>query len=187
MPSVFDGWMQILHAVEGSILWLLDDNGTSTRNLKREATARGISPDRLVFAPRMPLAEHLGRHRCADLFLDTLPYNAHTTATDALWAGLPVLTRIGESFAGRVAASLLTAIALPELVTTSNDDYIKMAIRLATHPEDTKVLKCKLADQRLATRLFDTDLYVRGLEAGYNAIHERYHVGLKPDHIYIGD
>jgi predicted O-linked N-acetylglucosamine transferase (SPINDLY family) len=135
----------------------------------------------------MPLADHLARHRCADLFLDTLPYNAHTTATDALWAGLPVLTLIGESFAGRVAASLLNAVGLPELVTTSDDAYEQLAVRLATHPEELNALKQKLAANRLSCRLFDTGSYVRSLEAAYTTIHERHQAGLKPDHIYIED
>src|SRR4029453_18065999 len=116
-PPVFDVWMRLLQGVEGSVLWLLADNAAATRNLKREAAARGIDPERLVFAPRRDLPEHLARHRLADVFLDTLPYNAHTTASDALWAGLPVVTCKGNTFAGRVAASLLHAAGLPELVT----------------------------------------------------------------------
>ena len=187
LPSVFDRWMRILSAVEGSVLWLLDDNAASNRNLQREAIARGVSADRLFFARRMPLADHLARHRCADLFLDTLPYNAHTTATDALWAGLPVLTRIGESFAGRVAASLLNAVGLPELVTTSDDAYEQLAVRLATHPDELNALKQKLAANILSCRLFDTGSYVRSLEAAYTTIHERHQAGLKPDHIYVED
>jgi len=187
LPATFDRWMRILSAVEGSVLWLLDDNAASNRNLQREATARGVSGDRLFFARRVPLADHLARHRCADLFLDTLPYNAHTTASDALWAGLPVLTRIGEAFAGRVAASLLNAVGLPELVTTSDDAYEQLAVRLATHPDELNALKQKLAANRLSCRLFDTGSYVRSLEAAYTTIHERHQAGLKPDHIYIED
>ena len=111
-PDVFDCWMRILKRVDGSVLWLLEDNAKAASNLRKEAEIRGVNPERLVFAKRTPLPDHLARHRLADLFLDTLPYNAHTTASDALWAGLPVLTRIGETFAGRVAASLLNAIGL---------------------------------------------------------------------------
>ena len=116
-PQVFEIWMRILARVDGSILWLFEDNPEATINLRAAAQTRGVDPQRLVFAKRLPLADHLARHRLADLFLDTSPYNAHTTASDALWAGLPVLTRIGETFAGRVAASLLQAIGLSELIT----------------------------------------------------------------------
>ena len=187
LPAVFDSWMRILKAVDASVLWLLDDNDTSTRNLKREASNRGISPERLVFGKRMPLAEHLARHRCADLFLDTHPCNAHTTASDALWAGLPVLTRIGESFAARVAGSLLSAVGLPELITNTTDEYEQLAIRLATHRDEIQALKHKLAHQRLSSKLFDTASYVRHLEAAYTRMYERDQAGLEPDHIYIED
>ena len=122
-PRVFDCWMRILKKVEDSVLWLLDANAAATNNLRKEAVARGINSERLIFANRIPLAEHLARHRLANLFLDTLPCNAHTTASDALWAGLPVLTCLGETFAGRVAASLLHAIHLPELITTTLEEY----------------------------------------------------------------
>ena len=122
-PDVFDLWMNILKRTPTSVLWLLEDNKHVAENLRREAQVRGVKPDRLIFAGRMPMAQHLARHKCADLFLDTLPCNAHTTASDALWAGLPVLTRMGESFASRVAASLLNAIGLPELITTSAIEY----------------------------------------------------------------
>ena len=185
LPDIFDSWMRILQAVEGSVLWLLDDNKTSTHNLRREASNRGVSPDRLVFAKRMPIADHLARHRHADLFLDTLPYNAHTTASDALWAGLPVLTRIGQSFAARVAASLLNAVGLPELITTSAEEYEQCAVNLATHPDQMRALKQKLADTRLSSNLFNTPLYVRHLEAAYLSMYERYQDGLGPDHIYF--
>ena len=158
MPRVFDCWMRILKQVEGSVLWLLEDNASAASNLKKEAMARGVSSERLVFAKRIPLPEHLARHKLADLFLDTLPYNAHTTASDALWAGLPVLTCIGETFAGRVAASLLNAIRLPELITTTPEAYEQMAIDLATHPEKLAAIKHKLAENRLTTPLFDTKL-----------------------------
>ena len=185
LPSMFDGWMRILKSVPGSVIWLLEDNATSVANLKREASSRGVSPDRLVFARRMPLADHLARHRCADLFLDTLPCNAHTTASDALWAGLPVLTQIGESFAARVAASLLTALGLPELITTSAEDYEHSAIKLATDPQALQRLKQRLADNRLSSTLFDTSVYVKQIEAAYRAMHARHQSGLAPDHITI--
>jgi len=177
--------MRILKQVEGSVLWLLEANVSATNNLKKEAAARGVNPDRLIFAKRRPLAEHLARHRLADLFLDTLPYNAHTTASDALWAGLPVLTCLGATFAGRVAASLLNAIRLPELITTTLEAYEQMAIDLATHPEKMAVIKRKLAENRLTTPLFDTKLFTKLIEAAYTAMYERHQAGLTPDHIVI--
>jgi predicted O-linked N-acetylglucosamine transferase (SPINDLY family) len=138
-----------------------------------------------VFAERMPLPEHLARHRCADLFLDTLPYNAHTTASDALWAGLPVLTCRGETFAGRVAASLLHNLHLPELITATLEDYVRLAIELATHPEKRAAINQKLADNRLTTPLFDTKLFTRHIEQAYAAMVERHRAGLAPDHIVV--
>jgi len=122
--------MRVLKQIEGSVLWLLETNSKGASNLQKEATQREVSADRLVFAKDMPLVDHLARHRLADLFLNTLPYNAHTTASDALWAGLPVLTCLGETFAGRVAASLLNAIHLPELTTTTLEDYERWRLNL---------------------------------------------------------
>ena len=185
MPGVFDRWMRILKQVEGSVLWLLEDNASAASNLRKEAGARGVNSERLVFAKRMSLPDHLARHRLADLFLDTLPYNAHTTASDALWAGLPVLTQIGETFAGRVAASLLTAIGLPELITSTPQAYEDLAIELATNPQKLVAIKHKLANNRLTTPLFDTQLFTRHIEAAYTAMYERYHANLPPDHIYV--
>ena len=147
--------------------------------------ARGVNAERLIFADRMSLPEHLARHALADLFLDTPPYNAHTTASDALWAGLPVLTCIGETFAGRVAASLLNAIRLPELVTATLEDYEHMAVDFATHPEKLTAIKDKLAEHRLTTPLFDTKLFTKHIEAAYIAMYERHQAGLAPDHIVI--
>ena len=185
LPDVFDCWMRILRKLDGSVLWLIDDSAITASNLRKEAIARDISADRLVFAKRMPLSDHLARHRLADLFLDTLPYNAHTTASDALWAGLPVLTCLGETFAGRVAASLLNAVRLPELITTTLEAYEKMAIDLATHPEKLAAIKRKLVENRLTTPLFDTKLFTKHIEAAYAAMFERYQVGLAPDYIVI--
>ena len=130
-PAFFDIWMRLLLAAPGSVLWLLEANALVKDNLREEARQRGVDPDRLIFAPKLPSPEHLARHRLADLFLDTLPYNAHTTASDALWAGLPVLTCAGETFAGRVAGSLLHAVGLPELVTTSLEEYETLARKLS--------------------------------------------------------
>lgn len=180
-PRVFDVWMRLLQAVEGSVLWLLADNSTATSNLKREASARGIDPERLVFAPRCPLPEHLARHRLADLFLDTLPYNAHTTASDALWMGLPVVTCKGTTFAGRVAASVLYAAGLPELATESLQDYEALAQRLAHEPTALARLKSRLADERATMKLFDAARFTRHLEAAYATMQERQLRGLKPE------
>ncbi len=182
-PDVFDCWMRILKKVTGSVLWLLEDNASAASNLRKEAAARGLDPERLVFAKRISMPDHLARHRLADLFLDTRPYNAHTTASDALWAGLPVLTQPGKTFAGRVAASLLYAIGLPELITATSQTYEDLAIELASNPEKLAAIKRKLADNRLTTPLFDTQLFTRNIEAAYIAMYERYHAGLPPDHI----
>jgi predicted O-linked N-acetylglucosamine transferase (SPINDLY family) len=184
-PHVFERWMSILKQVEGSVLWLLDDNTSAAINLKKEAVARGVSPDRLIFAKRLPLPDHLARHRLADLFLDTFPYNAHTTASDALWAGLPVLTCLGETFAGRVAASLLNAIQLPELINPTLEAYERMAIDLAVHPERLREIGRKLAQHRLSAPLFDTQLFTKHIESAYTAMYERHQGGLAPDHITI--
>jgi protein O-GlcNAc transferase len=184
-PRIFDCWMRILKQVEGSILWLLEDNATSTANLRTEAVVRGVNAERLIFAPRMPRPDHLARNRLADLLLDTLPYNAHTTASDALWSGVPVLTCRGETFAGRVAASLLTAINLPELITTTQEAYAALAIELATQPSKLADIKQKLAKNRLSTPLFNTKLFTRHIEAAYNAMYERHQACLAPDHIVV--
>lgn len=186
-PPVFDIWMRILGAVEGSVLWLFEDNAIAAGNLRQEAVARGVDAGRLVFAQRLPLAEHLARHRQAGLFLDTLPYNAHTTASDALWAGLPVLTRIGDTFAGRVAASLLTAVDLPELVVPTPQAYESMAIDLGNHPEKLAGIKSRLARNRLAMPLFDTRRFTADIEAAYAAMVERQRAGLPPDHLAIAN
>jgi len=185
VPETFSCWMRILNRVDGSVLWLLENNVSAALNLREEADVRGINPKRLVFAKPIALANHLARHRLADLFLDTLPYNAHTTASDALWAGLPVLTQVGEAFAGRVAASLLNAIGLAELITSTPQAYEDLAVELALSPEKLPHIKQKLADNRLTTPLFDTRLFTRHIEAAYTAMYERYQAGLPPDHIYV--
>jgi protein O-GlcNAc transferase len=184
-PAVFSCWMRILLAVPDSVLWLFEENAIAAENLRREAAARGVAPERLVFARSLPNAEHLARHRCADLFLDTLPYAAHTTASDALWTGLPVLTCLGETFAGRVGASLLNAIHLPELITTTAGAYEKLAIELAGDPSRLADIRARLARHRLTTPLFDTAGFTRHLEAAYLAMIERLQAGLPPEHIAI--
>jgi predicted O-linked N-acetylglucosamine transferase (SPINDLY family) len=167
-PDVFDGWMRILTRVPDSVLWLSHNNEAATGNLRREALQRGVNAERLVFARRMDSpAEHLARHRAADLFLDTRPYNAHATAINALWAGLPVLTFPGEGFAGRVAASLLKAVQLPELIATSAGNYEDMAVRLAETPQLHASIKAKLAHNRANSPLFDTRRFTRHLETGW--------------------
>ncbi len=184
-PDTFDVWMRIMKRTEGSVLWLLADSEPAVVNLRQEAEVRGVSGARLVFAPRMPLAEHLARQRLADLFLDTFPYNAHTTASDALWVGLPVLTRTGESFAARVAASLLEAVGLPELITSAPGEYESLATGLAAHPSRLAELREKLQRTRLTVPLFDTELFVRHLEEAYAQMYERYVSGLGPEHLHV--
>jgi len=185
MPAVFDIWMRVLTTIPGSVLWLLEANSEAAANLRREATARGVAPDRLVFAPRQPLAQHLARHGQADLFLDTWPYNAHTTASDALWAGLPVLTCAGETFASRVAGSLLTAVGLPELITHSLAEYEAAAMRLARHPTELAGLRRRLETNRLTTPLFDSERFTRHIERAYRLMWERYVSGEAPQAIEV--
>jgi predicted O-linked N-acetylglucosamine transferase (SPINDLY family) len=186
-PAIFDCWMRILRGVEGSVLWLSQSNERAAANLRSEAARRGVAAERLVFAARVgSLADHLARHRVADLFIDTLPYNAHTTACDALWAGLPVLTCVGDAYASRVAASLLNAIQMTELVTATQAEYEALAIELATNPARLANLRSKVASNRLTTPLFDTRRYVRHIEAAYAAIFERCHAGRAPEHVWVG-
>jgi predicted O-linked N-acetylglucosamine transferase (SPINDLY family) len=179
-PAFFDIWMRLLQAVPGSVLWLLGKNQSMQDNLRREAHARGVNPDRLIFAPHQKLPEHLARHRLADLFLDNLPCNAHTTASDALWAGLPVLTCAGRSFAARVAGSLLHAIGLPELVTYNLSDYEALALKLATQPDLLRQIKEKLKQNRLSTPLFDCDRFRQHIEAAYTQMWSIWQRGEEP-------
>jgi predicted O-linked N-acetylglucosamine transferase (SPINDLY family) len=179
-PPFFDIWMRLLSQVDGSVLWLIDRGPLVQANFRREAVARGVSGDRLVFAPRAAPDEHLARHRLADLFLDTLPYNAHTTCSDALWAGLPVLTCTGNTFAGRVAASLLTAVGLPELVTRSLDEYERLALRIVRDADWRNRLKSKLAENRTTYPLFDTQRMARHIEAAYEEMWRRHRAGEPP-------
>lgn len=184
-PTVMDGWVRILNAVEGSVLWLFGDNPHAIANLKIEATKRNLNPERLIFASRVDVAEHLARYKLADLFLDTTPCNAHTTASDALWAGLPVITLIGKSFAARVAASLLNAIGLPDLVTNSQKEYEMLAIELAKNPLKLKEINSRLQENLLTKPLFNTPLFAKHLEEGYKKAYFNYLAGSPPDHIYI--
>jgi protein O-GlcNAc transferase len=172
-PEMFDVWMRLLRNVESSVLWLFEGNSDAADNLRREAAKRGVSAERLVFAPRVSLEQHLARHQVADLLLDTLPYNAHTTASDALWMGVPVLTCLGSTFAGRVAASLLAAVGLPELVATSLEQYESLALDIAHDPDRLAALKAKLSRNRETCSLFDTRRFARNIEAAYAMMWER--------------
>lgn len=179
-PTFFDIWMRLLNRVPGSVLWLLESNELARRNLRREAEQRGVDPDRLVFAPIRPIGEHLARHRHADLFLDTLPCNAHTTANDALWSGLPVLTCPGATFAGRVAASAVAAAGLPELIAPSREAYEQTALDLARTPARLGELREKLERNRATAPLFDVAAYARRIEAAYLRMWERWRAGEPP-------
>ena len=179
-PSTFDSWMRILRGVPDSVLWLLESLAPYADNLGREAEKRGVAAERLIFAQDLPTDQHLARLQLADLFLDSLPYNAHTTGSDALWAGVPLLTQRGTTFPGRVAASLLTAAGLPELVTESAADFEALAIKLATDTAALKSLRDKLAQNKQSCALFDTERFARHIEAAYRTMHARWLAGEKP-------
>lgn len=180
-PAMFDIWMRLLAATPGSVLWLLAPNERAASNLRREAGARGIAPERLVFAPKVSFDEHLARMGLADLFLDTLPCGGHTTASEALWAGVPVLTCLGETFAGRVAASLLTALGLPDLVAPDLVAYEALALRLARHGDHLDELRRRLAAARDTAPLFDTPAYTRAFEEALSRMVARHDAGLPPE------
>jgi protein O-GlcNAc transferase len=182
LPEVFDRWMRILGRTQNSVLWLQQSNEAIVDNLRKEAGRRGIDGGRLIFANRVAsLSEHVARIRAADLFLDTFPYNAHATALDTLWAGVPLLTYPGETFASRVAASLVRTAGLPELIAGSPSQYEEKAVELAADPAQLGELRRKLAQRE--TPLFDTKHYTKNLEAVYEAIYERYRSGAPPAHI----
>ncbi|MDO9404420.1 MAG: tetratricopeptide repeat protein [Polaromonas sp.] len=183
--DVFDVWMRLLLGAPGSVLWLLKGNAEAAEALKARAQARGVEPGRIVWADRVPLADHLARHAHADLCLDTFHYNAHTTCSDALWAGLPVLTLEGQTFASRVCASLLRAVGLPELVASSEAQYEAVALALAWSPRQLAGIRERLRVNRTAMPLFDTPRYARNIEAAFEAMCERYRQGLPPDHIVV--
>jgi predicted O-linked N-acetylglucosamine transferase (SPINDLY family) len=186
-PDVFDAWMRILGRVPGSVLWLYAKAPAAIRNLRAEAGRRGIEPDRLVFASNIPLEDHLARQALAGLFLDTHPYNAGATASNALGAGLPVLTRMGRSFAARMGGSLLHAVGLPELIAQSAEAYEDLAVELALDPVRMAAIRQKLADNLAVCPLFDTRRSTRHIEAAYLAMHQRFRAGLAPDHITVRD
>ena len=178
MPEIFAIWMRLLASVESSVLWLLEDNPVAARNLRAHAQAHGVNPARLIFATRTSPAEHLARQRLADLFLDTSPYTAHTTCSDALWVGLPVVTFTGSTFAARVASSLLKAAGMPELVAKTPEDYERLALHLARDPQALSEIKTKLARNRDSCALFDTARFTRHLEAAFIRMIERVRTGL---------
>jgi predicted O-linked N-acetylglucosamine transferase (SPINDLY family) len=177
--------MRILKAVDGSVLWLFAEQAAAIKNLRHEASIRGVNPDRLVFAKRVKIDEHLARQSLADLFLDTLPFNAGATASAALWAGLPILTRIGESFTARYAASLLKAMDLPELITQTQAQYEAKAIELANNPLKLAQLKDKVKQNRQTSTLFNCELFARNIEAAYAEIYRRYYGNESIDHLYV--
>jgi protein O-GlcNAc transferase len=180
-PPMFDIWMRLLRETPGSVLWLRGADSALRANLAREAAERGVAAERLVFASRIEAMDmHLARYRAADLFLDTLPYGAHATARDALWAGLPVLTCVGESFAGRVAASLLSGLGMPELITTGLDAYAQRALNLAHSPGPLRELRSRLAIERTRNLVFDTDLYRQHLESAYLRMSSQQRSGAAP-------
>jgi len=185
LPETFDGWMRILKEVDGSVLFLYAGTQCAESNLKKEAEARGVNSSRLIYGKAISADKYLAQYRVCDLFLDTFPYNAGTTASDALWTGLPVLTRMGQSFASRVAGSLLNAIGLPELITNTQEEYEALAIELAHNPQKLAGIKQTLANNRLTTPLFNTPLFTKNLEALYIKMYERYQNDLQPDHISI--
>ncbi len=166
-PQIFDIWMALLRKIPNSVLWLLESNSWSVDNLRTEAGLRGVSPQRIIFAPKLGRAEHLARYRLADLCLDTFPVTSHTTASDALWVGCPLLTCAGESFVSRVAGSLLTNVGLEELITYSLDDYGNLALELALQPDRLQIMRSHLCDKRDTFSLFDSRLFVKNLEDSY--------------------
>ena len=180
-PDVFAAWMRLLARVPGSVLWLLDGGEAVRRNLQREAASHGVAAERLVFAPRLPHAEHLARHACADLFVDTFYCGAHTTAADALWAGLPVLACLGDTMASRIGAGIVRAAGLPELIASDRAAYEATALRLATQPQELAELRARLARSRSTCALFDTAQRVRELDLAFETMWQRHRAGLPPE------
>lgn len=185
LPDMFDIWMRLLKEIEGSVLWLYGSNPTATENLRKEAESRGVEGARLVFAKHLPIEDHLARIPLADLFLDTFPCNAHTTASDALRSGLPIVTLTGETFASRVAASLLNAVGVPELITHDPSNYHDLARQLASDADKLKSIREKLANNLKTTPLYDTALFTRHIESAYRVMYQNALQGLPPDHIVI--
>jgi len=179
--------MRLLKQITRSVLWVLGESESAKRNLIKEAENRGVPADRLIFAARVPHPDYLTRYCLADLFLDTFPFNAGTTASDALWSGLPLITCSGDAFASRMAGSLLTAVGMSELITTSETDYEQLALKLASNPDLMIRTKMRLADNRSRYPVFDTRRFTRNLEAAYESVCRRYHAGLAPEDIEVPD
>jgi len=186
-PEIFGAWMKILNSVQNSVLLLYAENTWATENLSLLAYSQGINPKRLIFLNRIPRADYLARYSIADLFLDTFPYNAGATASDALWMGLPVLTLQGSSFCSRVASSLLTQISLPEMITYTLSQYEAFAIKLGTHPSSLKSIKEKLQKNKLSENLFNTKLFVKYLESAYEKVHTNHEEGLSPEDLCLNE
>ncbi|MAW92863.1 MAG: hypothetical protein CMA32_00005 [Euryarchaeota archaeon] len=184
-PQEFDIWIRLLNKIEGSVLWLARSNRWSESNLKKEAQARGLDTTRLVFADRCEYSEYLERLAKADLFLDTFNFNAGAIANDALWSGLPIVTKQGQSYTARMASSLLKAVDLPELITSTKEDYEKVALDLATRPQKLKSLKTKLITSKKNAPLFDTERFARNIETAYLQMYAKYFADEKPEHLFI--
>jgi len=184
-PEVLGRWARILNQAPSSVFWLHASSAATKNNLKHAFRERGVDSERIIFADRVSREDYLQQYQAADLFLDTLPYNAGTTASDALWMGLPVLTLAGKSFAGRMAASLLNSIGLPELVTQTAVQYEALAIELALNPDKLAKVKTQLASHRSTSPLFNTALFAKHIEAAYQIAYDRHHAGMAPDHITV--
>jgi predicted O-linked N-acetylglucosamine transferase (SPINDLY family) len=184
-PNIFDSWARILNQVDKSVLMIYADNDLSQKNLIKEIAGRGINPKKLIFGDSLPRPKYLARYRVADLFLDTAPYNAGTTASDALRMGLPVLTLKGKAFPSRMASSILNSVNLPELITHSQKDYESLAIELANCPDKIKKIKDKLLANLNTAPLYNSELFTKNLESAYQMMYERHRQGLKPEHIII--
>ncbi len=184
-PKIFNLWTNILKKVPNSVLWLLDENNKSSKNIVNEAKFRDLNSDRIIFAKSLPMEEHLGRQKLADLFLDTFPYGAHTTCSDALWVGLPLITKKGESFASKVSSSLLNSIGLEELITESDDEYEKLAIDLASDRKRLNLIKKKLVQNIKFKPLFNTDLYTLNLEKAYKKVFENHIKNLPKENVEV--
>jgi len=184
-PDDYDVWMRLLQKVEGSVLWLVDSNIWASANLCHEAAKRGVDPKRLIAAKRVPMADHMARHALADLFLDTCHYTGHATAADALWAGLPLVTRPGRGYHTRVSAGLLTALGLPELIASSSEEYERIALALATDPEKLAAVKAKLAERRKTSPLFESAIFARQIEDGYRKAYARFFDGKPPEDVAV--
>ena len=184
-PTIFDAWIYILKKTENSVLWLLKDNNFSQNNLKLLIEKNGIDPNRLIFAEHLKMEDHLQRIKFADLFLDTFPYNAHTTCSDALRVGIPVLTLKGNSFASRVAASLLNTINLNELIVTNIEDYKKLAIKIYNEKNYLDEIKNKIAINKKKSNLFKVEIYTKNIEKAYKKVYQNYLEGIKPQNLEL--